>query len=119
MIVKKYTDWQNIFLDTSVILSLFRSLRDNGDDACNFVNKLLGDLSTKQSSSKKERTFFISSITISEILEKSETEQKAAKIVKALNSENVTFYHKFYRAGTLGLGEHPDLLCFWRIKTLK
>lgn len=92
MIVRKYTDWQNVFLDTSIILSLFRSLRDDKDEVCNFVNKLLTDLSNKQNSSKKDRVFFISSITISELLEKSENEKKAAKIVKALNSNNVVFH---------------------------
>lgn len=85
-------DWQNVFIDTSVILSLLRSLRDDKDDVCNFIGKLMNDLAVKNSSKHKKRTFYLSSITISELMERANDGEKAAKIVKALNSENVTFH---------------------------
>ncbi len=66
MRIRNYTDWENIFLDTSIILSLLRSLRDESNEVCNFINKLMNDLATKKSGNKRDRTFYISSISLSE-----------------------------------------------------
>jgi hypothetical protein len=92
MTVRKFVDWHDIFLDTSIILAYFRSLRDDQDVVCNFVGKLIHQLVTQKSSANRERNFYISSITISEILEKSQNETKAAKIVRLLNSDHVNFH---------------------------
>ena len=92
MIVKKYTDWEKVLLDTSAIVCLLRSLIDDKVPTCNFIKKLLEDLSTKKSSGKKNRTFYISAISIAEILSKTTSETKAEKIVKAIQSDNVIFY---------------------------
>lgn len=91
MTIKPIKDWENIFLDTSIIINLFLSLKDGvTDDMAMFVNRLIKYLNENNGASNNPRTFYISSITISEIWNKSEY-GKSEEIIKALNSHNVTF----------------------------
>lgn len=91
MISRKYTDWGKVFLDTTTVICLLRARLDNKVPRCNFVAKLIDDLTTKKSSSNKDRVFYISAITISELLNNATKSSNIESIVKALGSDNVVF----------------------------
>jgi PIN domain len=88
----KYLDWEHILLDTSVIFSYLQSLRGtNTDKRCDFVKKVIDDLVNVKTSRKKNRQFYISAITISELLNHNKTEQsKVQNIIEKLRISNTT-----------------------------
>ena len=62
-------DWEDIFLDTSIIINLLLAQRGTTDTTSLFVNKLISFLSkSKRKDGKKDRTFYFSAISLSEIL---------------------------------------------------
>ena len=91
MTVKPFKDWEHIFLDTTVIINLLLSLKTGvTDPVAIFTNKLISYLNNNNSGSGRKRQFYVSSVTISELLSKTPN-GKAVAIINAINSENVTF----------------------------
>jgi len=89
---KPIKDWKRILIDTSIICNLFRSEgKDVTDKTIIFSNQLITFLTNQKSSDLKERTFLISTITISELLTKEQDSEKIKKILRVLNSDNVEF----------------------------
>jgi len=92
MTIKPIKDWGHIFLDSSVIINLILSLKDGATDpVALFTNKLITYLNDSNTGSEQRRQFYVSSITISEILSKVDTGERPKAIINAINSENVTF----------------------------
>lgn len=92
MTVKAIKDWEHIFLDTSVIINLLASQKkDIKDDRILFNSRLVKYLNGNNAGSGNPRKFYISSITISEILSIAPSSDRTVEIIKALDSENVTF----------------------------
>jgi hypothetical protein len=60
------------------------------DSVAIFTNKLISYLNDNNSGAGKKRQFYISSVSISEILTNSPN-GRAVEIINAINSENVTF----------------------------
>ena len=88
MIIKSFKDWENIFLDTSIIIPLILSSRPGVTDKnVLFIRRLVDYLNNNKTSSGVERKFFVSSITISELLDK-QNDERTKQIVKAIDSEN-------------------------------
>jgi predicted nucleic acid-binding protein len=91
MTVKPFKDWEHIFLDTTVIINLLLSLKTGvTDSVAIFTNKLITYLNNNNSGAGRKRQFYVSSVTISELLAKTPN-GKAVEIINAINSENVTF----------------------------
>ncbi len=88
---KPIKDWKKILIDTSIICALFRAQYTTSDDTTLFINKLINYLSNSKSGDKSERTFLISTITLTELLTKEQDEEKIKRIVKVLHSNNVQF----------------------------
>jgi predicted nucleic acid-binding protein len=88
---KPVRDWKNILLDTSVILALFRGQNHSQDESIIFVNKLVSYLCNSKTGSSEDRTFYISTITLSELITKETGQEKIRRVLKALDSENVEF----------------------------
>lgn len=86
-----YLDWEHILLDTSVLFSYMNAVRSQHDTKCNFVKRVIDDLVSKKATNNHERQFYISAISISEMLDKSTNQKKTVNIIKHLNSKNVTF----------------------------
>jgi len=92
VIEKPMLEWKRIMLDTSVICSLFLSENKKcADKDVLFIRKLVDYLSESKSGDKKERTFLVSAISITEILSKENDQEKIKKILRTLNSSNVEF----------------------------
>jgi hypothetical protein len=110
MTVKPFKDWEHIFLDTSVIIHLLLSLKIGvTDSVAIFTNKLITYLNNNNCGAGKKRQFYVSSITISELLSKTPN-GKAVEIINAINSENVTFVaFDNYIAEFLNNTYHPIL----------
>jgi predicted nucleic acid-binding protein len=89
---KLIIDWKRILIDTSIICNLFNSEKEGIEDqTIIFIRKLIDFLNNQRSSDSKERTFLISTVTISELLTKEQDAEKIKKILKVLNSDNVEF----------------------------
>lgn len=89
---KPIKDWENILLDTGIIMALFRG-QDPAikDERYLFVKNAIKFLSTSTTQTKKARKFLISTITISEILSREQDTEKIKRIMKILDSENIEF----------------------------
>ena len=83
-------DWTKIFIDTGALLELYKSKGSNPDNRAQFVGRLFDYLSQSQSS-KGDRTFYLSPITLSEILTIETGEDKIRKAVDALHNSNLEF----------------------------
>ncbi len=88
---KPIKDWKTILIDTSIICALFRAQYEIEDAVTVFINKLIKYLSNSKSSDNSERIFYISTITLSELLTKEQDEKKVARILSVLDSTNVQF----------------------------
>lgn len=89
---KLIRNWERIFLDTSIICCLFNSEKTTStDDTIQFVRKLIDYLNNYKSENSKDRTFIISTITLTELLVKENDGEKIKRILKVLNSNNVEF----------------------------
>ena len=45
-----YLQWENILLDTSILFSYIQATRDNNtDEGCNFIKRVIDDLSNNKS----------------------------------------------------------------------
>ena len=80
----RYQDWEKILLDTSILISYLQALRDNNKDVrCDFVKRLIDDLVKNKTTSGKNRLFYVSSITISELLNQNvDSKPKIMKIIE-------------------------------------
>jgi predicted nucleic acid-binding protein len=91
MTLKPFKDWEHVFLDTTVIVNLLLSLKTGvTDPIAIFTNKLISYLNSSNSGAAKKRHFYVSSVSVSELLRKSPN-GRAVEIINAINSENVTF----------------------------
>lgn len=92
---KKLIDWERIFLDTSIIIDYILGEHPSSpeiDDRRKFTVKLIDFLANNKTESNKERTFLISSITVSELKRlNKEGSSVDIEVVKALKTENVEF----------------------------
>lgn len=85
-------DWEHIFLDTTIIFCYFHALRTPGNDPkSDFVKQLLDDLMFNRSRRENQRQFYMSAISISEMLDKSEEIPKTEKIIRDLRVQNMTY----------------------------
>ncbi len=93
LLTKAIYDWETIMLDTSVIINLFIAQQTGSTDpVTRLVDDLISGFSNRPThSTKKPRTFLVSSVSVSEILGKEVGQDKIMKILKALNSNNVEF----------------------------
>lgn len=88
---KPINEWKKILLDTSIICSLFRSQHNVENDIDTFTFKLIDYLSNSKTGDKSDRVYYISTITLSELLTREQDEAKIRKILKVLDSSNVEF----------------------------
>ncbi|EFK36863.1 Uncharacterised protein [Chryseobacterium gleum] len=89
---KRISEWENILVDTSILCALFKAVDEGSvDEQFLFVKKLMHYLSNTKTGNSKDRRFFITSITVSELLSKEDDREKIAKIVRILDSQNVEF----------------------------
>lgn len=89
---KQIKDWHKILLDTTLLCALFRSENAPTIDAQTaFVLKLVGYLTKNKTSDGRERIFYVSTITICELLTREQNSDKIKRILKLLNSKNVEF----------------------------
>jgi hypothetical protein len=89
---KQVKDWGKILVDTTLLCVLLRSETSTpADDQAQFVLKLISYLSKNKTSDGKERTFYVSAITLSELLMREHDSEKIKRIVRLLNSRNVEF----------------------------
>jgi len=59
-----YFEWENIFLDTSILFSYIQATRDNNTDlGCTFVKRIIDDLNSNPSTKKKKRNFYVSAVS--------------------------------------------------------
>ncbi len=90
--IKPIKDWQKILLDTTIIISLFNAEADGvKDDVILFIKKLVNYLGSSKTGDNNERIFYISTITLSELLTRENDAEKIKRILKVLNSQNVEF----------------------------
>ena len=88
---RPYQEWENVLLDTSIIFRYAHSLKNPGHNAeADFVKRVLDDLMTNQNKYKKSRKFYLSAITISEMLGRSTDTSKTEKIIAMLNVQDLT-----------------------------
>jgi len=88
----EFVDWENICLDTSIILSYLAALRGNSrDKRCAFVMTLVDYLNNNKTRKGKSRQFYVSAITISEMYDKSTDKTKVERIVNKMRVNNMTF----------------------------
>lgn len=89
---KQIKDWHRIVLDTTLMCALFRSQTSQTMDAqTEFVVRLIAYLTKSKTSDGRERVFYISTITLSELLTKEQDSEKIKRILKVVNSRNVEF----------------------------
>jgi ABC-type sulfate transport system substrate-binding protein len=87
-----YLQWEDVFLDTTIIFAYIQATRDNNaDDVCRFVKRLIDDLNSNKSTSGAKRRFYISAISISEMYDRSSDQKKTEKIIKKMNIRTMTF----------------------------
>lgn len=90
--IKPISNWSKIFLDTSILLNLFIAQRKEGTGHESlFIKKLINYLSKSKDGSGKEREFYISTVTITEILCREHDSEKVKKIMRSVDANNVTF----------------------------
>ena len=87
----KYAEWEHIFLDTSIVIKYLHGMRDSSHSVAGFVKRLIDDLNTTKTTKGKKRNFYISSITIGELYDKSGDTKRAENIVRGLNTKGLTF----------------------------
>lgn len=89
---KPINEWENILLDTSIICSLFTSENnDVTDEVILFVKEFIRYLTHNKSNKGNERHFYISTITISELLTSENDLEKIKRIIAVIDSSNVNF----------------------------
>jgi len=92
---RKLVDWNNVLLDTSVILNYLKTGRgtDEQSEKVRFTQRLINYLAAKHEDNKASKAcnFLISSISISEIKHLAKDEELVNRIVKALSTPNVEF----------------------------
>lgn len=88
---KPIVSWKKILLDTSILCALFRAEYHIEDPVTVFITKLINYLSNSKAGDTTERVFYISTITLSELLTKENDEEKIKRILKVLDSSNVEF----------------------------
>ncbi|RYE12534.1 MAG: hypothetical protein EOP34_10655, partial [Rickettsiales bacterium] len=88
---KPIKDWKRILIDTTILCALFRAQYPILDETTLFVKKLIDYLGSSKSGDNSERIFYISTITLSELLTKEQDQEKIKKIFKVLKSNNVRF----------------------------
>lgn len=87
-----YLQWENIFLDTSILFCYIQATRDNNaDEDCKFVKRLIDDLNSTKSTGGKKRNFYVSAISISEMYDKSTDKKKTETIVAKMNVSAMTY----------------------------
>jgi hypothetical protein len=87
---KYIKDWKKIFLDTTVLASLFRSEKKEKDESQDwFVRRLINYLTNTKSSDGKSRLLMLSTITLSELISNEPDPDKVSSVLRVLNSENV------------------------------
>lgn len=92
VISKQIKDWHKILLDTTALCALFRSESSvEMDSQTAFVLKLIAYLTKNKTSDGKERIFYVSAITVSELLTGEQNSEKIKRILRLLNSKNVEF----------------------------
>jgi hypothetical protein len=85
------TDWEKIFLDSSVLINLLLYHKGSKDPVCLFVYKLISFLSsTKQNDGKSNRKFYVSAVALSEVLDR-DSEDIITTVINLINSHNVEF----------------------------
>lgn len=110
MIVKPFKDWENIFLDTSIVIHIILSARPGiTDKQVLFTKKLIEYLSKNKAASGKERRFYVSALTIAEIWSKS-NDKMTKEIVKAIDSENTTIVAFDNEIADLMTNSYNDIL---------
>lgn len=89
MIKKRMGDCEKVFLDTSIIINLLNAKESN--KKAFFVKNLINSLCENKTTSKKDRVFFISTITIGELVKFANKDKHAVIIdlMKLLNSSNL------------------------------
>lgn len=89
MIKKRMGDCEKVFLDTSIIIDLLNAKESN--EKTFFVKNLINSLCENKTNSKKERVFFISTITIGELVKFADKGKNDVIIdlMKLLNSSNL------------------------------
>lgn len=87
-----YLQWENIFLDTSILFSYIQATRNNNADVdCKFVKRLIDDLNSNKSTGSKKRQFYISAVSIAEMYDKSTDKKKTEKIISKMNVSTMTY----------------------------
>lgn len=89
MIKKRMGDCEKVFLDTSIIIDLLNAKESN--EKTFFVKNLINSLCENKTNNKKERVFFISTITIGELVKFADKGKNDVIIdlMKLLNSSNL------------------------------
>ena len=83
-------NWRTILLDTTVIINALHALNGSQDEVCNLSLGLIRFLSKNKTTKNQDRVFLVSAITISEILQNNEGDEKIVKkVVRAIDSKNV------------------------------
>jgi len=85
MIKRKMADCVKVFLDTSILIDLLN--KNSKDERVSFVKILIDSLNENKPSGKKDRTFFISTITIGEMV-KFSSKNSAEVITDLLDALN-------------------------------
>jgi len=88
---KPIHEWESILLDTGIILALFKKHAGSDDEGINFVNKLIKFLSETQTGKQTKRIFYISTVTLGEILTNEQDNDKIRRILRVLNGSDVEF----------------------------
>lgn len=95
MRVTEFMQWRRVFLDTTLLINLFNSQRPNCKNSVSlFVNKLIKSLAERKSTSSHPDvavSFFVSSISICEILEKDDQNGRVRRIINSIQSSNTEF----------------------------
>lgn len=87
-----YFQWENIFLDTSILFCYIQATRDNNkDEECSFVKRVVDDLNHNESTNKKKRNFYVSAVSIAEMYDKSTDIKKTEKLVSKMNIRTMTY----------------------------
>lgn len=89
MIKRKMADCIKVFLDTSILIDLLN--KNSKDERVLFVKTLIDSLNENKPSGKKDRTFFISTITIGEMVKFSskKNDEVFTDLLAALNCINL------------------------------
>lgn len=88
---KLIPEWEKILLDTGIVLALFAAQRGSQDPQILFVDKLIKFLCNQGTGDGKKRIFYISTITLGEIITKESGSDKIRRVLKVLDSDNVEF----------------------------